>query len=104
MNFFKCRIGLPPADHSKESHALKEFGEVVNYCMRPVCRRQTLLAHFGEQVSLTLCSGTCDACWDIKGVEDQIKGASEVALAMQLQKCATKWRQSNDERYNKGYW
>lgn len=41
---------------------LSDFGQMVEYCEGSGCRRQKILAHFGEQVSLSLCGKTCDSC------------------------------------------
>lgn len=45
----------------QQPHAWEAFGEVVEYALRPRCRRATLLAHFGETLPAGGCQG-CDVC------------------------------------------
>ncbi|XP_057819589.2 ATP-dependent DNA helicase Q-like 3 [Cryptomeria japonica] len=42
--------------------SLGDFEKMVDYCEGSGCRRQKILMHFGEQVSSSLCSKTCDLC------------------------------------------
>ncbi|KAG6542298.1 hypothetical protein Mapa_016327 [Marchantia paleacea] len=41
---------------------VEAFSQMVHYCEEARCRRQRVLAHFGEHVSTTLCAKTCDSC------------------------------------------
>ncbi|KAH9305479.1 hypothetical protein KI387_009883, partial [Taxus chinensis] len=42
--------------------SISDFEKMVDYCEGSGCRRRKILAHFGEQVSSSLCSKTCDLC------------------------------------------
>ncbi|KAL3678762.1 hypothetical protein R1sor_021718 [Riccia sorocarpa] len=41
---------------------VESFNQMVQYCEEARCRRQRVLAHFGENVSTSLCNKTCDSC------------------------------------------
>ncbi|KAL2614066.1 hypothetical protein R1flu_025758 [Riccia fluitans] len=41
---------------------VEAFTQMVQYCEEARCRRQRVLAHFGEHVSTALCAKTCDSC------------------------------------------
>ncbi|XP_015581828.1 ATP-dependent DNA helicase Q-like 3 isoform X2 [Ricinus communis] len=45
---------------SKKS--LSDFKQMVEYCEGSGCRRKKILESFGEQVPVSLCKKTCDAC------------------------------------------
>ncbi|KAI4294800.1 hypothetical protein MLD38_040876 [Melastoma candidum] len=45
---------------SKKS--LADFSQMIEYCERSDCRRKKILESFGEQVPLSTCKKTCDAC------------------------------------------
>ncbi|TMW68486.1 hypothetical protein Poli38472_005954 [Pythium oligandrum] len=47
---------------SKASHALKQLNQVETFATVKQCRRQRLLRHFGQQIPVTECQGTCDVC------------------------------------------
>jgi hypothetical protein len=51
---------------------------MVDYCIKPGCRRQRLLAHFGERNRdpKSVCRKNCDFCKDPKTVEKEIEEAS----------------------------
>lgn len=36
--------------------------QVIRYCEGRACRRKTVLAHFGEQITESLCNRSCDVC------------------------------------------
>eukprot|EP00252_Welwitschia_mirabilis_P022910 TRINITY_DN6343_c0_g1_i3.p1 TRINITY_DN6343_c0_g1~~TRINITY_DN6343_c0_g1_i3.p1 ORF type:complete len:610 (+),score=111.20 TRINITY_DN6343_c0_g1_i3:507-2336(+) len=42
--------------------AIDDFESMIQYCEGSGCRRQKILAHFGEKVSTSLCAMNCDAC------------------------------------------
>ncbi|KAL4571812.1 hypothetical protein LXL04_018577 [Taraxacum kok-saghyz] len=42
--------------------SLDEFNSMVEYCETSSCRRKKILDSFGEQVNISLCNKTCDAC------------------------------------------
>ncbi|KAI3772766.1 hypothetical protein L6452_03959 [Arctium lappa] len=44
--------------------SVAEFNSMVEYCETSGCRRKKILDSFGEQVSMSLCKKTCDACKD----------------------------------------
>jgi hypothetical protein len=52
--------------------------KMVDYCIKPGCRRKRLLAHFGESNidPRSVCRGKCDFCKDPKAVEKEIEEAS----------------------------
>lgn len=41
---------------------VEAFSQMVQFCEEARCRRQRVLAHFGEHVSTALCAKTCDSC------------------------------------------
>lgn len=44
--------------------SVDEFNSMVEYCETSGCRRKKILDSFGEQVSTSMCTKTCDACKD----------------------------------------
>lgn len=50
------------SEDAMRKKCLGDFGQMVEYCEGSGCRRQKILAHFGEQVSLSFCGKTCDSC------------------------------------------
>ncbi len=66
----------------KLDRALLEIEGMVDYCIKPGCKRQYVLGHFGEKIDpKNLCKKTCDYCLDPRKVEMAIQ-ASECASAI----------------------
>ena len=66
----------------KLDRALLEIEGMVNYCIKPGCKRQYVLGHFGEKIDpKKMCKKTCDYCIDPRKVEMAIQ-ASECASAV----------------------
>jgi hypothetical protein len=69
----------PKKENEKSAQrALDDLQKMVDYCMKPGCRRKCLLAHFGERNidPKSVCRRNCDYCKDPKTVEKEIEGAS----------------------------
>jgi ATP-dependent DNA helicase RecQ len=49
-------------DHKRREH--KRLDALISYCEAPECRRQALLAYFGEARSSAAGCGNCDICMD----------------------------------------
>ncbi|KAL9461834.1 hypothetical protein AB3S75_004767 [Citrus x aurantiifolia] len=45
---------------SKKS--ISDFSQMVDYCEGSGCRRKKILESFGEQIAVSLCKNSCDAC------------------------------------------
>jgi hypothetical protein len=57
-------------------HSLVELEGMVNYCIKPTCKRKYLLGHFGEIIDESgICKKTCDFCMDPKKVERDIRAS-----------------------------
>jgi len=66
----------------KLDRALLEIEGMVDYCVKPGCKRQYVLSHFGEKIGpKKLCQKTCDYCLNPRKVEMAIQ-ASECASAV----------------------
>lgn len=66
----------------KLDRALLEIEGMVDYCIKPGCKRQYVLSHFGEKIDpKKLCKKTCDYCLNPRKVEMAIQ-ASECASAV----------------------
>jgi hypothetical protein len=59
---------------------LASLQEMVQYCIKPMCRRRKLLEYFGERMSQSedVCNRTCDYCADPKQVTRDAEAASTV--------------------------
>mmetsp|Transcript_25370 Transcript_25370/g.39831 ORF Transcript_25370/g.39831 Transcript_25370/m.39831 type:complete len:879 (+) Transcript_25370:147-2783(+) len=66
----------------KLDRALLEIEGMVNYCIKPGCKRQYVLSHFGEKIDpKKICKKTCDYCLSPRKVEMAIQ-ASDCASAV----------------------
>lgn len=66
----------------KLDRALLEVEGMVDYCIKPGCKRQFVLGHFGEKIDPKhTCKKTCDYCLNPRKVEMAIQ-ASECASAV----------------------
>jgi hypothetical protein len=70
--------GSKSKDDKTPQRALDDLQKMVDYCMKPGCRRKCLLAHFGEsnRDPRSVCRGNCDFCKDPRAVEKEIEEAS----------------------------
>jgi ATP-dependent DNA helicase RecQ len=58
---------------------LEALQQMSNYCMEPSCRRQFLLAHFGEMTDpQKVCNKTCDYCENPTKVQKAIQASDVV--------------------------
>jgi hypothetical protein len=58
---------------------LAALEQMVNYCIVPGCRRQFLLAHFGEKTDpKAVCSKTCDYCENPTKIQKEIQASDVV--------------------------
>ncbi|KAK9848677.1 hypothetical protein WJX84_000423 [Apatococcus fuscideae] len=88
------------AGEPNTAQAQRAFGEVENYCRRVRCRRQALLAHFGEKLAKDGCSG-CDVCSDSAAVELQLaRVAKEETQQAQDKATGRRWRDAANEPQN----
>mmetsp|Transcript_2221 Transcript_2221/g.4217 ORF Transcript_2221/g.4217 Transcript_2221/m.4217 type:complete len:988 (-) Transcript_2221:221-3184(-) len=66
----------------KVDHSLVELEGMVNYCIKPMCKRKYVLEHFGEKIDANaVCRKTCDYCISPQKVEREIQ-ASECMSAV----------------------
>ncbi|KAH3744907.1 recQ family DNA helicase [Pelomyxa schiedti] len=56
-----------------QANAVKAFEKLTEFCLKPLCRRETLLKYFNEIPPRGLCSGTCDVCQDKQAVSKSIQ-------------------------------
>ena len=69
-------------EHSGEERKRREnqrLNALLGYCEAPCCRRQILLAYFGEGSQPC---GNCDTCLDAVGLADGTKDAREILAAI----------------------
>ncbi|KAL3806852.1 hypothetical protein ACHAXA_008240 [Cyclostephanos tholiformis] len=59
----------------KVDHSLMELEGMVNYCIKPMCKRKYILGHFGEEIDESVCKKTCDYCIDPRKVEREINAS-----------------------------
>jgi bloom syndrome protein len=59
---------------------LASLQEMVQYCVKPTCRRRKLLEYFGERISKTdeVCNQTCDYCVNPEQVTRDTEAAGAV--------------------------
>ena len=80
----------------KLDRALLEIEGMVDYCIKPGCRRQYVLNHFGEKIDPRIvCQKTCDYCMDPRKIEMAIQ-ASECASAVTNSQKSWQAFKSND--------
>ena len=61
-DLFRIRYFIDKIENERQRKiALRKLNEMVRYCTRPGCRRQRLLAYFGERYGKRACQ-TCDQC------------------------------------------
>jgi hypothetical protein len=59
--------------HQQQDRSLVELEGMVNYCIKPMCKRKYVLRHFGENIEPNIvCNKTCDFCMDPVQVERAI--------------------------------
>jgi superfamily II DNA helicase RecQ len=62
--------------HQQQDHSLVELEGMVNYCIKPMCKRKYVLGHFGENIDASVvCNKTCDFCVDPAKVERNIQAS-----------------------------
>jgi superfamily II DNA helicase RecQ len=85
--------------YQKVDHSLMELEGMVNYCIKPNCKRKYVLGHFGEDVAESICKKTCDFCIDPRKVERDIQAShcmSDVVNSNRMM------RARNDDHENDG--
>lgn len=99
--------------HRKEEEKQKDKGrlqrkldalqKVVDYCVKPQCRRQFVLQHFGEKETdpKTVCMKSCDFCDNPGRIEQAIQAADSMR-AITRQKEEAKKR-SKEQKWD-GQW
>ncbi|KAF7826911.1 ATP-dependent DNA helicase Q-like 3 isoform X1 [Senna tora] len=50
------------SQEESSKRSLTDFNQMVEYCEGSGCRRKKILESFGEQVTVSLCGKSCDAC------------------------------------------
>ena len=66
-------------DGKSTERPLEALEQMSNYCIVPGCRRQFLLAHFGEKVDpKQVCNKTCDYCQNPSKVQKAIQASDVV--------------------------
>ena len=69
--------------HQQQDHSLVELEGMVNYCIKPMCKRKYVLAHFGENTDASfVCRKGCDFCLDPAKVERDIQASECMASAV----------------------
>lgn len=64
-------------------HSLVELEAMVNYCTKPLCKRQYVLGHFGEKIDVNaVCKKTCDFCLNPSKVEREIQASECVSTVV----------------------
>jgi RecQ family ATP-dependent DNA helicase len=82
----------------KLDHALLEIKGMVDYCLKPGCKRQYLLFHFGEKIDPNhLCKKTCDYCLNPAKVEMSIQASECASAVIMSQKSWHTQRNANSE-------
>lgn len=64
-------------DVKEDSRSLAALEGMVDYCIRPGCRRKYLLHHFGEDIDDNICNNKCDFCINPSRVEKLICDAEQ---------------------------
>lgn len=63
-------------NYQQQDHSLVELEGMVNYCMKPMCKRKYVLGYFGENIDAgNLCNKTCDFCKNPSKVERDIQAS-----------------------------
>ena len=76
--------------------------QMVNYCIVTGCRRQFLLAHFGEKIDpRVVCSKTCDYCENPTKVQKEIQASDVVKDVL---KSAGEYMRRMDNKEWDGQW
>lgn len=84
----------------KVDHSLMELEGMVNYCIKPTCKRKYVLGHFGEIIDeSSICKKTCDFCMDPKKVERNIRASHCMSVVVNSHRLI---RGVGDERKKKG--
>lgn len=90
--------------YQKVDQSLVELEGMVNYCIKPTCKRKYVLGHFGEIINeSTICKKTCDFCMDPKKVEREIRAShcmSAVANSHRLMRAGEDKRKKVDNKYH----
>lgn len=72
----KQRGKMDSSTHQQQDHSLVELEGMVNYCIKPMCKRKYVLGHFGENIDSNMtCNKTCDFCLDPAKVERDIQAS-----------------------------
>lgn len=77
----KERGKMDSSNYQQQDHSLVALEGMVNYCIKPMCKRKYVLGHFGENIDSIMCNKTCDFCRDPAKVERDIQ-ASECMSAV----------------------
>lgn len=89
--------------HQQQDHSLVELEGMVNYCIKPICKRKYVLGHFGENIDAnTGCNKTCDYCIDPAKVEREIEASecmSTVINSHRLIHAGRKDNQSGEKNF-----
>ena len=84
----------------KVDHSLVELEGMVNYCIKPTCKRKYVLGHFGEIIDeSSICKKTCDFCMDPKKVERNIRASNCMSVVVNSHRLI---RGVRDERKKEG--
>jgi len=77
-NAEKKMKGKPSASAAqKVDHSLVELEGMVNYCIKPMCKRKYVLEHFGENIGANMMGkkSCCDYCVSPRKVEADIQAS-----------------------------
>ncbi|KAL3757044.1 hypothetical protein ACHAWU_002883 [Discostella pseudostelligera] len=87
-----------------KDHSLVELEGMVNYCIKPMCKRKYVLGHFGENIDANIvCNKTCDYCMDPAKVERNIQASecmSTVIDSHQLIHAGRKEHQYGEKKFH----
>ena len=67
----------PQATKKQQGRKLDSLEQMVNYCMKPQCRRNALIKHFGG--TPVECEQSCDYCVDPQKIERAIQSAAALS-------------------------
>ena len=84
----------------KVDHSLVDLERMVDYCIKPGCKRKYILNHFGEKIDASIvCKRTCDYCCDPKKVEMAIRTSECMTAVVDSHRLmhSGKW-QHNDQK------
>jgi hypothetical protein len=88
----------------KVDNSLVELEGMVNYCIKPICKRKYVLGHFGEIIDESItCRKTCDFCMDPQKVERDIQAShcmSVVVKSHHLLRGVGDERKKEGEKYH----